>query len=112
MSLLRRATTKVTVRRASLTGGKKDQSAAAAVLTDLACTVPTPLDTSQGNPLTQDPTVKSIFALYVAFVIGLQDIRQGDICDIDGIFYTVKGASRWPQGRTAFTQVSMERINP
>lgn len=112
MSLLRLTTARVTIKRAQLSGGKKEQSAAAVVLSDLACTVPTPLDTNQGNALAQEPTIKSIFAVYMTIVVGIQDIRQGDIAEVDSISYTVKSASRWPQGRIQFTQVTMERINP
>lgn len=106
------ATARVTVKRASMSGGRKEQAAASEILTDLACTHPTPLDTNQSNALAQEPTVKSIFNVYQTYVLGVQDIRQGDIAEIDSVSYTVKAAAKWPQGRNPFTQVTMERLNP
>lgn len=112
MSLLRQATQAATVKRATLVGGKKDQAAAATVLVDLACTIAIPLDGNQAMSMTQEPTIKSILAVFTVYVVAIQDIRQGDIVETGGVSYTVKAVAKWAVGRNPFTQVTMERINP
>ena len=112
MSLSRFATEKITVKRAKLTGGRKEQANAEVVLQDLACTLPVPLSTFEANALQQEPMIKSVLAVANTYVIGLHDVKQGDIAEVAGVTYTVKSAQQWPQTRTQFTQVTMERINP
>ena len=112
MSFLRQATESILVKRSEFVAGKKDRTSAATVLSGVSCTTPVPLSGDQASAMQQEASVKSIFAIYTTFVAGIQDIRQGDIVEIDSLSYTVKAVSKWPQGRSPFTQVTMEKINP
>jgi len=82
-----------TKRNPAIASGKRGSPAT--YLTGLRCTPLDPVDPEMRNRLNLDTP----YELLQTFVVGAQDILEGDVLTLNGVDYPIRAVAEWPASR-------------
>lgn len=100
MSWVNFATKTLTTKRASVESGKR--GVPTTYLAGLSCTPLVSSDPNRVGALIQRLRLAGGVMLKEMFVVGVNDIVQGDIAVVDGTEYVVRDVATWQTGRLSY----------
>lgn len=110
MSLKRRCTNTVSTKRATVSGGKRQNPTT--YLSGLKCTNLFQADAGRAGALVEQGLIESLVNAFETFVLGNHDIRPGDLLIVSSTEYVIRGAAAWdyPGGTDYFMHLTVEKI--
>lgn len=105
------ATKMAVVKRAAIVNGKRGLPVVH--LTGLSCTqlFPPSAYNDRGGLMLRE-AMNTPHTSWDTFVMGTHDIRQGDLLEVDGKEYTIRGVQPWefPRSQGSYMQLSVEEV--
>lgn len=98
------ATERANVLRAHIAGGRRGTPTL--LLAGLRCTPPQPLAGQEAGELLRRLRWETPHQAKETYVVGLHDIRTGDVLTVGAVSYTVRGVAEWTPPREGVLPVT------